>query len=75
MKEEERWAEIGRFFPDPNGKGWSGYISLGILGEIRVLVRPNRENTWLNVIVKASRLPFNQLNALASRKDPDAEMG
>ena len=61
MKDTERWVEVGRLFPDEKENTFSGIVSLGILGEVRVLVRPTKEGDYLNIITKASGLPINQI--------------
>lgn len=64
-KDGSRWVQVGALW-DERGGGLTGTVSLGILGEVRILIRPNSNRTnprapGYNIIAKAEDLPLNRL--------------
>jgi len=59
-----KWAKVGVLWNRPSG--YSGSISLGILGEINIQIKPNSDKRNdnepdYNIIALRGELPLNQL--------------
>lgn len=63
--EKTRWVQVGALWDYGKGE-MSGNISLGLLGEVKVLIRPNTSVNprapAYNIIAKVEELPLNRLS-------------
>jgi hypothetical protein len=65
-----RWNPVGAGWNDKKGEGFRLVLSLGIFGEITILMKPNRDATgsqpqW-SLIAQADSLPLNMLRLLSN---------
>lgn len=59
----DRWVQVGRLMRRDEDK-YSGFLTLGILGQIPIIARQDRNEPCLNLLSLAHRLFFNQIDLL-----------